>query len=159
MVLVALEVIARIASDPVGKRRSLNEVSLGSVQPPWLADLVARSAPRLSPYFVSFMVELLRLDGELLERRGPLILRQLCLLLNPEDIFRTLSEALVQHEDLEFVGMMVKTLNSILFTSPELFRLRRCLKDLETKVSWRLLATFGFFLELWEKNERYSSDL
>jgi vacuole morphology and inheritance protein 14 len=88
-------------------------------------------------YFTRFLVNLLSLfstDRRLLETRGSLIIRQLCLSLNPERIFRTLAEILEKDEDLEFASTMVQNLNIILITSAELLELRRRLKNLETKV-------------------------
>jgi hypothetical protein len=101
-------------------------------------------------YFRSFMVNVLELfstDRRLLETRGSLIIRQLCLHLNAEKIFRTLAEILekddvssskegnqqLTFQDLEFASMMVVKLNMILITSPELSDFRRRLKNLESK--------------------------
>jgi vacuole morphology and inheritance protein 14 len=52
-------------------------------------------------YFVRFMVNLVSLfstDRRLLESRGPLIIRQLCLSLNPERMFRAFAEILEKDE-------------------------------------------------------------
>lgn len=52
-------------------------------------------------YFASFMVNLLQLfstDRHLLEVRGNLIIRQLCMNLSPERIYRTLAECLEKEE-------------------------------------------------------------
>lgn len=52
-------------------------------------------------YFQSFMVNLLSLfatDRKLLEMRGSLIIRQLCVNLNPDRIYRTLAEILERDE-------------------------------------------------------------
>lgn len=88
-------------------------------------------------YFKAFMVNLLDLfstDKRLLETRGSLIIRQLCLSLNIERIYRTLAEILEKEEDLEFASDMVQKLNLILITSPELAESRKRLKTLETRV-------------------------
>ena len=61
--------------------------------------------------------------------------RQLCLLLNAEDIYRALSEIILQEEDLLFASLMVRYLNMILLTSSELFDLRDQLRELATPVS------------------------
>lgn len=85
-------------------------------------------------YFHSFMADLLSLfstDRRLLETRGSLIIRQLCVSLNTDRIFRTLAEILEKDEDLEFASIMVQTLNIILLTSPELSDFRRRLKNLD----------------------------
>lgn len=52
-------------------------------------------------YFTSFMVNLLKLfctDRRLLETRGNLIIRQLCVTLSPERIFRTMADCLEKDE-------------------------------------------------------------
>jgi hypothetical protein len=88
-------------------------------------------------YFTSFMVNLLQLfstDRHLLEVRGNLIIRQLCLNLSPERIYRTLAECLEKEEDLEFASIMVQNLNNNLITAPELSELRKRLRNLDSKV-------------------------
>ncbi|THH12251.1 hypothetical protein EW145_g93 [Phellinidium pouzarii] len=95
-------------------------------------------------YFKSFMVNLLELfstDRRLLDHRGSLIIRQLCLNLNTERIYRTLAEILEKEEDLEFASVMVQKLNLILITSPELAEFRRRLKSLETRQDGQALFT------------------
>lgn len=89
-------------------------------------------------YFSNFMVSLLQLfstDRKLLEMRGNLIIRQLCMKLSPERIYRTLAEAIEKEEDLEFASIMVQNLNNNLITAPELADLRKRLRNLETKVT------------------------
>ena len=52
-------------------------------------------------YFTSFMVNLLQLfctDRKLLETRGNLVIRQLCISLSPERIYRTLADCLEKDE-------------------------------------------------------------
>ena len=109
-------------------------------------------------YFKAFMMNLLELfstDRRLLETRGSLIIRQLCLNLNTERIYRKFAEILEKEEvrsqgsaldlsfelvlnpvlqDLEFASVIVQKLNIILITSPELADFRKRLKSLETRV-------------------------
>ena len=85
------------------------------------------------------LLELFSTDRGLLDSRGSLIIRQLCLNLNTERIYRTFAEILEKEEDLEFASVMVQKLNMILITSPELADFRRRLKSLETRVSSRVL--------------------
>ncbi|KAF8663444.1 hypothetical protein AX16_001014 [Volvariella volvacea WC 439] len=95
-------------------------------------------------YFKAFMVNLLELfstDRRLLETRGSLIIRQLCLNLNTEKIYRTFAEILEKEDDLEFASVMVQKLNLILITSPELADFRRRLKSLETRQDGQALFT------------------
>ncbi|PYH46872.1 uncharacterized protein BP01DRAFT_390545 [Aspergillus saccharolyticus JOP 1030-1] len=87
-------------------------------------------------YFKSFMVNLLQLfstDRNLLEVRGNLIIRQLCMNLSPERIYRTLADCLEKEEDIEFASIMVQNLNNNLITAPELSELRKRLRNLDNK--------------------------
>lgn len=92
-------------------------------------------------YFTSFMVNLLQLfstDRKLLETRGNLIIRQLCVSLSAERIYRTLADCIEKEEDLEFASIMVQNLNNNLITAPELSELRKRLRNLETRVRFPL---------------------
>jgi len=89
-------------------------------------------------YFSSFMVNLLKLfttDRRLLESRGNLIIRQLCLSLSPEKIYRTMADCLERDadEDVEFASIMVQNLNNNLITAPELQDLRKRLRNLDSR--------------------------
>lgn len=87
-------------------------------------------------YFTSFMVNLLKLfctDRRLLETRGNLIIRQLCVTLSAERIYRTMADCLERDEDVEFTSIMVQNLNNNLITAPELADLRKRLRNLETR--------------------------
>lgn len=75
------------------------------------------------------LVQLCSADRNFLETRGSLIIRQLSLLLNGESIYRALAKILSACEDLEFVSLMVQTLNLILMTATELFELRASIKQ------------------------------
>jgi vacuole morphology and inheritance protein 14 len=72
-------------------------------------------------------------DRQLLETRGSLIIRKLCVLLNAKSVYIKLASALMQYEvtgdagTLEFVSTMVQTLNLILLTASELNDLRSML--------------------------------
>lgn len=88
-------------------------------------------------YFSFFMVNLLKLfssDRRLLETRGNLIIRQLCLNLSPEKIYRTMSDCLEREEDSDFASTMVQNLNNNLITAPELADLRKKLRTWDQKV-------------------------
>ncbi|XP_056637981.1 protein VAC14 homolog isoform X1 [Diorhabda sublineata] len=103
-------------------------------------------------YYNKFMVSLLFLfsnDRKLLDERGSFIIRQLCVLLNAEDIFRTLAQILRNENNLKFANIMVEHLNMILLTSSELYILRNKLKDLKTETSKSL---FCCLYETWCHN-------
>ncbi|CAG8581727.1 4384_t:CDS:10 [Funneliformis mosseae] len=98
--------------------------------------LLAQLSYNSEEYFTRFMVDLLKLfstDRRLLESRGSLIIRHLCMSLNSERIYRSFAEILEKEEEIEFASSMVQNLNSILITSPDLSDLRKRLKSLETK--------------------------
>lgn len=99
-------------------------------------------------YFDKFIQELLSLFRSNRERlfsspdgRGSFIIRQLCLQVNCEDVYKSLGTSLLDHEDLDFSYIMVHNLNRILFTSSELFPLRSLLKDMRTDESASLFVT------------------
>ncbi|XP_031471300.1 protein VAC14 homolog isoform X1 [Phasianus colchicus] len=101
------------------------------------------STPTMNSYFYKFMINLLKRfssERKLLETRGAFIIRQLCLLLNAENIFHSMADILLREEDLKFASTMVHTLNTILLTSSELFQLRNQLKDLRTPESRNLFC-------------------
>lgn len=98
-------------------------------------------------YFTKFIVNLLRLfstDRHLLEERGAFIIRELCVLLSAEDIYKTLAKILLEEQNLSFACTMIQTLNVILLTSSELFDLRNKLRRLDSPVSFPLLLLFHF---------------
>ena len=117
VVVLDLEVLAEISSSKTG--RPIEAAS----SPP--------TTSSTSPHFKQFMLSLLKLfsaDRSLLEAKGSFIIRQLCVLLSSEDIYRSISELLVLEDNLKFARLMVETLSTILLTSSELFELRTKLK-------------------------------
>lgn len=104
-------------------------------------------------YFANFMINLLQLfstDRKLLETRGNLIIRQLCISLSPERIYRTLADCIEKEEDVEFASIMVQNLNNNLITAPQLSEVRKRLRNLETKViplSGAISYFFVFFTD------------
>ncbi|XP_053970535.1 protein VAC14 homolog [Hylaeus volcanicus] len=99
------------------------------------------NAEMQNKYFTKFIVNLLRLfstDRHLLKERGAFIIRELCVLLSAEDIYKTLAKILMDEPNLNFACTMIQTLNVILLTSSELFDLRNKLKDLDSLESCEL---------------------
>ena len=120
VVVLDLEVLAEISSS---KTCRPIEGSNNVPMPP--------SNTSTSQHFRQFMLSLLKLfsaDRSLLEAKGSFIIRQLCVLLSSEDIYRSISELLVLEDNLKFARLMVETLSTILLTSSELFELRTKLK-------------------------------
>eukprot|EP00914_Ancora_sagittata_P024246 GHVO01048273.1.p1 GENE.GHVO01048273.1~~GHVO01048273.1.p1 ORF type:complete len:240 (+),score=13.08 GHVO01048273.1:99-722(+) len=150
VVLLDLEVLAEVSSNPTGL-----------IFPPIESNLLVLSSGEkvaveltegMNAYFTQFMLSLLKLfstDHMLLVERGSFIIRQLCLLLKAEDIYRCCSTVLQHEEDPRFASHMIQSLNNILLTSTELFELRSQLKDLKTKDSCSL---FCCLYESWCHN-------
>ncbi|XP_055551770.1 protein VAC14 homolog [Wyeomyia smithii] len=108
-----------------------------------LAEIVNSATAKGSNFdqlqYKHFLMELLTLFSEnklFLENRGTLIIRQLCRLLNAEQIYRTFAEILQEENtNLRFASTMVRTLNLILLTTSDLFDLRNTLRDIKTERS------------------------
>uniref|UniRef100_A0A8B9PZB6 Protein VAC14 homolog n=1 Tax=Apteryx owenii TaxID=8824 RepID=A0A8B9PZB6_APTOW len=160
VILKDLEVLAEIASSPAGQTEGhgpsdgpdarSNQVELHvPIKASQLSSSGTKgmecspSTPTMNSYFYKFMINLLKRfssERKLLEMRGAFIIRQLCLLLNAENIFHSMADILLREEDLKFASTMVHTLNTILLTSSELFQLRNQLKDLKTQESRNLFC-------------------
>ncbi|CAG9137234.1 unnamed protein product [Plutella xylostella] len=99
--------------------------------------------PESSPYYSMLLRALLRLlaaDDALLEDRGAFIIRQLCVLLNAEDIYLAWAKILVEEADLGFAPTMVHQLSTILLTAAELYELRQQLRSFDKPATWRLFT-------------------
>ncbi|XP_075432695.1 protein VAC14 homolog isoform X2 [Ascaphus truei] len=160
VILKDLEVLAEIASSPAGQTdvssdstdltTGLSELHVPAPVRGTLPNSTGArglecspSTPAMNSYFYRFMINLLKRfssERKLLETRGAFIIRQLCLLLNAENIFHSMADILLREEDLKFASTMVQNLNSILLTSSELFQLRSQLKDLQTPESHSLFC-------------------
>lgn len=91
---------------------------------------------------LSAILNLFAADRHLLETRGSLIVRRLCVLLNAKSVYIRMADALCDYkvpdgsteaDRLEFVGTMVQTLNLILLTASELSDLRSILSTAFTR--------------------------
>ncbi|CAO2828536.1 unnamed protein product [Amaranthus hypochondriacus] len=76
-----------------------------------------------------YLLDAFQNDHSLLEKRGALIIRRLCVLLGAQTVYRELSTILQKEPDLDFASIMVQALNLILLTSSELSELRELLKQ------------------------------
>jgi vacuole morphology and inheritance protein 14 len=120
------------------------------------------------------LLELFSTDRRLLDFRGSLIIRQLCLNLNTERIYRKFAEIiekeevcstpayvvwfwLILRQDLEFASVIVQKLNIILITSPELADFRKRLKSLETRVGLQSIYAIHSLVKLVFAARRPSS--
>ncbi|KAK6122277.1 hypothetical protein DH2020_043978 [Rehmannia glutinosa] len=58
---------------------------------------------------IIYLIQNFRVDNSLLEKRGALIIRRLCVLLDDETVYRKLSNILQGEPDLDFASVMVQT--------------------------------------------------
>jgi vacuole morphology and inheritance protein 14 len=123
VVLINLQVLAHISQDQVQFTRVLNS-----------------------------LVQLFMEDRSLLETRGALVVRKLCTFLEARSIYITLASILDEKPDLEFVSIMVQTLNLILLTAPELGSLRKILKECFSSGGDKDIQLFEALFKCWSHN-------
>ncbi|KAI7852200.1 vacuolar protein 14 C-terminal Fig4p binding-domain-containing protein [Circinella umbellata] len=100
--------------------------------------------------FVKKLLLLFEKDQRLLESRGSLIIRQLCIHLDVEKMYFTMATILLQKDqDMRFASMMVQNLNIIMITSSEMNCLRKQLRSLDTKHGQQLFLTL---FQSWSHN-------
>ncbi|KMZ66241.1 VAC14-like protein [Zostera marina] len=78
---------------------------------------------------VFYLINNFRVYSSLLEARGALIIRRLCILLTAERIYKEFAAILEKESDLNFASIMVQALNLILLTSSELADTRTLLRQ------------------------------
>ncbi|CAJ0944419.1 unnamed protein product, partial [Mesorhabditis belari] len=91
--------------------------------------------------FALSLINMFRKDSQLLSERGVLIIRQLCLLIEPADIYRCLCVLLLNEDGVSFVQSVVSILHSVLMTSTELFLMRDRLRKMEDQPTAHLFST------------------
>ena len=116
-------------------------------------EALAKMAPTEEHFgpLVEHLLHLFRKERALLEKRGALIVRQLCEHLAPRKVFVTLAGGLRAEEDLEFASQMVQQLNLILLTTPEAIELRLLLKQSSTQ-SGEGATLFQTLYPAWSHN-------
>uniref|UniRef100_A0A8D8WR57 Protein VAC14 homolog n=1 Tax=Cacopsylla melanoneura TaxID=428564 RepID=A0A8D8WR57_9HEMI len=148
VIQTGLEVLSQIIASPSHENK-------GSFDTPGGGDLAPVGVTvngETNPYFDTFMINLVnmfRTDPRLLSERGSFIIRQLCVLLDAESIYKSIATILLQESELKFLSSMIETLNTILLTSSELYLLRNKLKQLNTKESCDL---FKALYHSWTHN-------
>lgn len=135
-----LPVLLRTLSDPSDTVVLLNLQVLSRISLETTEDVETQETEQEEAQFQLVLTAILHLfcaDRHLLETRGSLIIRKLCVLLNAKSVYIRLADALSTYESpesttkaesLEFVSTMVQTLNLILLTSSELSDLRGMLQ-------------------------------
>ncbi|KAK6453758.1 vacuolar protein 14 C-terminal Fig4p binding-domain-containing protein [Scheffersomyces xylosifermentans] len=115
--------------------------------------LLSKISESNQEFFKDFMIKLVKLFQQEGEKASDpswasrikieFIVRKLCVTLNSEKIYKTLSEVFLTIEDFDFLNMMIVTLNNILLTTQELSGFRKKLKNLDVYKleDWSLFAT------------------
>ncbi|RCN29072.1 HEAT repeat protein [Ancylostoma caninum] len=122
------------------------DVDLKSFQ---LTEDTVKNLSPVSPSLVKFAISLLemfRAEPALLNDRGVLIIRQLCLLMEPAHIYRALCVLLLREQSITFIQNVVSMLHGVLLTATELFILRDQLRMLEGKDS---ISLFECVFRCW----------
>lgn len=96
--------------------------------------------------FIQNLLSLFRSNEKLLKTRANYILRQLCLKLSAERVFKIISLMLDGNDDIVFTRIMVQILSSNLVTAPELSALRKSLRKGE---DW---TCFSILFKSWSHN-------
>lgn len=142
-----------------------NEVILKVLQ------LLSEIAETNQEFFKDFMIKLVKfLENEgmdekssqqrtgsqnqsLSRNRIEFIIRRLCVSLSSEKIYKTLSEVLISYEgrNLDFLNVMIVTLNNILLTTQELTTFRKKLKNLDA-YKYEDWALFASLFQSWCHN-------
>ncbi|XP_045777776.1 protein VAC14 homolog isoform X2 [Maniola jurtina] len=97
-----------------------------------------------SPYYHKFLKALLRLlaaDENLLEDRGAFIIRQLCVLVGAESVYRGVAIAVRGERELRFAARLVDVLATLLLTAAELHHLRLRLRAFDDPATVSLFRT------------------
>ncbi|XP_039759287.1 protein VAC14 homolog isoform X1 [Pararge aegeria] len=97
-----------------------------------------------SPYYHKFLKALLRLlaaDENLLEDRGAFIIRQLCVLVGAEAVYRGVAQAVRGERELRFAARLVDVLATLLLTAAELHHLRLRLRAFRDPAAVSLFRT------------------
>jgi vacuole morphology and inheritance protein 14 len=151
-VLLDLQVLARIA---LAESATTSSASTG--------DQASNEEQDLQFQLVlNAILKLFAQDRHLLETRGPLIIRKLCVLLNAKTVYLRMAQALVGYEinpeaedyyhKLQFIGTMVQTLNLILLTASELHDLRGILSHSFEDHEEPQIEVFTTLFECWCHN-------
>jgi len=119
--------------------------------------------------FVRNLLNYFKLEDSLRVNRAPFIIRQLCVLLDPEVLLRTFSELLMDFDDVVYKRRIVDMLNTIVMTTSELHSLRIRLKDMKTEQSrdlftslyksWRVSPVAAIGLSFLSGCYRHAGDL
>ncbi|XP_067929042.1 protein VAC14 homolog [Watersipora subatra] len=145
VVIADLYVLAEVAGTAVPASKDL----IGKSVPAEVKDSLLAIVSQYFVYTVQSLLKSFSTDRTLLEEKGFFIIRQMCLLLTADDVYRSFSILLSVNEDLSFVAVMVRNLNIILLTATELFPLRDMLKTVESEAR---VAMFRCLYKSWCHN-------
>ncbi|KAK6729178.1 hypothetical protein RB195_006302 [Necator americanus] len=142
VLLLDLHLLSDICHSNAGRY----DVDLKSFQ---LTEDTVNNLSPVSPSLVKFalsLLEMFRAEPALLNDRGVLIIRQLCLLMEPAHIYRALCVLLLREQSITFIQNVVSMLHGVLLTATELFILRDQLRMLEGKDS---ISLFECVFRCW----------
>lgn len=161
-----LPVLLRTLSDPSDPvvlldLQVLSRISLSKNDP--AADSAERMEEAQFQLVLNAILNLFAQDRQLLETRGSLIIRKLCVLLNAKSVYIRMAETLTSYEipqdeeteesTLQFISTMVQTLNLILLTASELHDLRASLaRGFQPGTKGDGAATFAKLFQCWCHN-------
>lgn len=146
-----LPVLLRTLSDPSDAVVLLDLQILSRISLPVTKDKAKPDGTEEAQFqlVLNAILNLFAQDRQLLETRGSLIIRKLCVLLNAKAVYIRMAEILATYEsnqdhepqsdpsaNLQFIGTMVQTLNLILLTASELHDLRTTLTHSLESVQW-----------------------
>ncbi|RHY29469.1 hypothetical protein DYB32_005109 [Aphanomyces invadans] len=118
----------------------------------WISMLLEKKPTQLSSQLSALLPTLLK-TLRYTEKRGSLIVRKLCALLDAKSIYMVFATVLSSHEDLDYVSLMVHTLNLILLTANELEHLRAVLRRcFDSKASKEDVEVFTTLYKTWCHN-------
>ena len=159
VVLLDLQVLSRIS---LSNSRSDEENDAKSGKQPESVEPV-RTEEAQFQLVLNAILNLFAQDRQLLETRGSLIIRKLCVLLNAKSVYIRMANTLASYEipkdesheetTLHFIGTMVQTLNLILLTASELHDLRTSLaRSFQPDSSDDGADTFAKLFQCWCHN-------
>ncbi|EPX72359.1 vacuolar protein [Schizosaccharomyces octosporus yFS286] len=128
---------------------------------------ISHKSENLVP-FLKYLLQMFSEDRKFMNSRGNLIIRQLCNHIEGERVYTAFASILEVEENLELASTMVEVLSNNLFTAPELFDLRKKLKQSSLKLqnifttlyrAWCHNSVAVFALCLLSQNYEHAANL
>ncbi|RDD46982.1 Protein VAC14-like protein [Trichoplax sp. H2] len=139
VVFLNLKVLAKLSTPSKHSQDENTEEASGDLETS--RSLFKNLKDKKDDYFMKFIAELtneFQHDEQFIKDRGSVIIRQLCSLLNAEDVYMAFARTLLDADNTKFTVLMVRMLNTILMTAHELCSLRQKLNALRDEESYNL---------------------